>query len=144
MAPSDPPVALVMAGGGSLGAIQVGMLRALVETGLRPAFVIGSSVLGGDGGLVADSMPRGYKARTEQLILVHRLCLGLDLPPTYSHSGSRLQMSLQLSRRAMRGLPRLKSRSRNPKRVAETWRRTAWKSGCSGRWQNKADRPKYT
>ncbi|WIY53910.1 hypothetical protein O9Z70_05065 [Devosia sp. YIM 151766] len=80
MAPSEPPVALVLAGGGRLGAVQVGMLRALVETGLRPAFAIGSSVLEGDGGLVPDSMPRGYKARTEQLILVHRLCLGLELP----------------------------------------------------------------
>lgn len=82
MAPSEPPVALVLAGGGRLSAVQVGMLRALVETGLRPAFAIGSSVLEGDGGLVPDSMLRGYKARTEQLILVHRLCLGLELPPT--------------------------------------------------------------
>lgn len=49
MAPSEPPVALVLAGGGRLGAVQVGMLRALVETGLRPALVIGSSVLEGDG-----------------------------------------------------------------------------------------------
>lgn len=44
MAASGAPVALVLAGGGSLGAVQVGMLRALVETGLQPEFVIGSSV----------------------------------------------------------------------------------------------------
>lgn len=44
MAQSEPPVALVLAGGGRLGAVQVGMLRALVETGIQPAFVIGSSV----------------------------------------------------------------------------------------------------
>jgi NTE family protein len=36
--------AFVFAGGGSLGAIQVGMLRTLLSHGLRPDFVVGSSV----------------------------------------------------------------------------------------------------
>lgn len=36
--------AFVFAGGGSFGAIQVGMLRGLVAYGLRPDFVVGSSV----------------------------------------------------------------------------------------------------
>jgi NTE family protein len=36
--------AFVFAGGGSLGAIQVGMLRTLLSYGLRPDFVVGSSV----------------------------------------------------------------------------------------------------
>jgi len=36
--------AFVFAGGGSLGAVQVGMLHALLEAGLRPDFVVGSSV----------------------------------------------------------------------------------------------------
>lgn len=36
--------AFVLAGGGSLGAVQAGMLLALAEEGLRPDFVIGSSV----------------------------------------------------------------------------------------------------
>ncbi len=36
--------AFVLAGGGSLGAIQVGMLQALVEYGVQPDLVIGSSV----------------------------------------------------------------------------------------------------
>jgi NTE family protein len=36
--------AFVFAGGGSLGAIQVGMLRTLLSCGLRPDFVVGSSV----------------------------------------------------------------------------------------------------
>lgn len=44
MAGPAAPTALVFAGGGSLGAIQVGMLLALLETGLKPGFVIGSSV----------------------------------------------------------------------------------------------------
>lgn len=38
------PTALVLAGGGSLGAVQVGMLQALVEHGVKPDLVVGSSV----------------------------------------------------------------------------------------------------
>ena len=36
--------ALVLAGGGSFGAVQVGMLRALVADGLAPDLIVGSSV----------------------------------------------------------------------------------------------------
>jgi NTE family protein len=36
--------AFVMAGGGSLGAVQVGMLKALVRRGILPDFVVGASV----------------------------------------------------------------------------------------------------
>lgn len=36
--------AFVFAGGGSLGAIQVGMLRVLLSSGIRPDFVVGASV----------------------------------------------------------------------------------------------------
>jgi NTE family protein len=36
--------AFVLAGGGSLGAVEVGMLRALLESGVRPDFVVGASV----------------------------------------------------------------------------------------------------
>ncbi len=36
--------ALVLAGGGSLGAVQVGMLQALVESGVQADMVVGSSV----------------------------------------------------------------------------------------------------
>ena len=41
---SEAKIAFVLAGGGSLGAIQVGMLRALLAAGVRPDFIIGSSV----------------------------------------------------------------------------------------------------
>ena len=37
-------VAFVLGGGGHPGAIQVGMLRALVERGIRPDLVLGTSV----------------------------------------------------------------------------------------------------
>ena len=43
-AASLPKTALVLAGGGSLGAVQVGMLRALLESGVKPDMVVGSSV----------------------------------------------------------------------------------------------------
>jgi len=36
--------AFVFAGGGSLGAVQVGMLRALIAAGSHPDFVVGASV----------------------------------------------------------------------------------------------------
>lgn len=38
------PTALVLAGGGSCGAVQVGMLRAFAGHGLVPDLVVGSSV----------------------------------------------------------------------------------------------------
>jgi NTE family protein len=41
---SGQRTAFVLAGGGSLGAVQVGMLKALTRTGLVPDFVVGASV----------------------------------------------------------------------------------------------------
>lgn len=41
---SEEKTAFVLAGGGSLGCIQVGMLRALLAAGVYPDFVVGSSV----------------------------------------------------------------------------------------------------
>ena len=38
------PMAFVLSGGGASGAIQVGMLRALTDAGIRPDLVVGSSV----------------------------------------------------------------------------------------------------
>ncbi|HEV2967531.1 MAG TPA: patatin-like phospholipase family protein [Candidatus Dormibacteraeota bacterium] len=46
--PSEPEgkarTAFVLSGGGSLGAVQVGMLQALIEAGIRPDLLIGTSV----------------------------------------------------------------------------------------------------
>jgi NTE family protein len=44
MAKISGKTAFVMAGGGSLGAIQVGMLRAILAAGVVPDFIVGSSV----------------------------------------------------------------------------------------------------
>lgn len=40
----DPTTAFVMGGGGNLGAVQVGMLRAVLERGIEPDVIIGCSV----------------------------------------------------------------------------------------------------
>ena len=54
MEPSTSPrVAFVLAGGASLGAIQVGMLRALYERGVRPDFVVGTSAGALNGAFIA-------------------------------------------------------------------------------------------
>jgi NTE family protein len=47
------PVAFVLGGGGLLGASEIGMLRALFETGRRPDLVVGTSVGALNGALVA-------------------------------------------------------------------------------------------
>lgn len=47
------PVAFVLGGGGVLGAVEVGMLRALLRAGFRPDLVIGTSIGAVNGGLVA-------------------------------------------------------------------------------------------
>jgi NTE family protein len=45
--------AIVLGGGGVLGATQVGMLRALLETGVRPGLVVGTSVGAINGAAIA-------------------------------------------------------------------------------------------
>ncbi|MBB5890114.1 NTE family protein [Kutzneria kofuensis] len=47
------PVGFVLGGGGSLGAMQVGMLRALADRGIAPDLVTGTSVGSVNGSLVA-------------------------------------------------------------------------------------------
>ncbi len=47
------PVAFALSGGGARGAAQVGILRALLERGIRPDFVVGVSVGAWNGGWVA-------------------------------------------------------------------------------------------
>ena len=47
--------AFVLSGGGNLGAVQAGQVRALIEAGVRPDLVIGSSVGAINGAFVASS-----------------------------------------------------------------------------------------
>jgi len=47
------PVGFVLGGGGVLGAVEVGMLRALLECGVRPDLVVGTSIGAFNGAAVA-------------------------------------------------------------------------------------------
>ena len=63
MRKAPPKTAFVFAGGGSLGAVQVGMLRALLKAGERPDLVVGSSVGALNAGFFAgDPTPAGVEA----------------------------------------------------------------------------------
>lgn len=62
------PIGFVLGGGGSLGAMQVGMLRALDEAGIRPDLVTGTSVGSLNGAVLAlepaDALDRLHKSWT--------------------------------------------------------------------------------
>jgi len=54
MTPNDrPTIAFVLSGGASLGAIQVGMLRALYERGIAPDLIVGTSAGAMNGAFIA-------------------------------------------------------------------------------------------
>jgi NTE family protein len=61
--------AFVFAGGGSLGAIQVGMLRVLLAAGLQPDFVVGASVGALNASYFAGAPTREGVTRLEQIWL---------------------------------------------------------------------------
>lgn len=61
------PVAFVLGGGGNLGAVQVGMLRALAEHGITPDLVVGCSVGALNGVAFAQDPSLVGVARLEQL-----------------------------------------------------------------------------
>lgn len=62
-----PKTAFVFAGGGSFGAIQVGMLRALVAHGVRPDLIVGSSVGALNGAYFAADATADGVARLEAI-----------------------------------------------------------------------------
>lgn len=49
----DRPVAFVLSGGGSIGAIQVGMIQALYERGIAPDLIVAASVGALNGAFIA-------------------------------------------------------------------------------------------
>ncbi len=91
--PGRRKVAFVLSGGGSLGAVQIGMLRALVEAGIRPDLVIGCSVGAINGaGFAADPTLRGV-ARMERIW--RRMAAGNpDIMP-----GRFIPLAVQLARK---------------------------------------------
>src|SRR5882724_9813733 len=83
-------VAFVLGGGGVLGATQVGMLRALLETGITPDLVVGTSVGALNGALVASD---------PTLHAVDRLtALWNSLSESGIFSGSLLSQAARLAR----------------------------------------------
>jgi NTE family protein len=63
----DGPVAFVLGGGGVLGAVQVGMLRALFRAGHRPDVVVGTSIGAVNGALVAADPTEAVTGRLVRL-----------------------------------------------------------------------------
>jgi NTE family protein len=64
---TPPRTAFVLGGGGVLGAVEVGMLRALFEAGIRPDLVLGTSVGALNGALVAADPGPGVIERLVRL-----------------------------------------------------------------------------
>lgn len=71
LAAKAPRTAFVLAGGGSLGAIQVGMLRALSDAGIAPDLVVGTSVGAINAGFIAAG------AGPEDIAALRRTWLGV-------------------------------------------------------------------
>jgi len=59
--------AFVLAGGGSLGAVEVGMLHALTEQGVRPDFIVGASAGAINGAFFAADPTAGCVAQLDRL-----------------------------------------------------------------------------
>jgi NTE family protein len=62
-----PEIAFVLGGGGVLGACEVGMLKALLEKGIRPDLVVGTSIGALNGAFVAADPTPATAARLETL-----------------------------------------------------------------------------
>lgn len=86
-----PRTAFVLSGGGNLGAIQVGMLKALTEHGIVPDVVLGCSVGALNGaGFALDPGPQGVRRLEEHW----RRSTSADLMPS-----SRIPSAVQLLRK---------------------------------------------
>lgn len=67
MPPFPPSTAFVLGGGGVLGAAEVGMLRALLEAGVQPDLVVGTSVGALNGAFLAADPGVGATVRLAEL-----------------------------------------------------------------------------
>ena len=78
--------AFVLSGGGNLGAVQAGMLRALVREGIRPDFVVGTSVGSVNGAwLASHDLDQGVDALVDVWVRMRRS----DIFPTDLVGGLR-------------------------------------------------------
>lgn len=78
-------VAYVLSGGGSLGAVQVGMVQAMTERGIRPDLLIGTSV----GALNAAYMA-GHGVEPDALDSLKKLWIGLHSHDVFPFDPARL------------------------------------------------------
>src|SRR5712692_9767446 len=64
--PIKEQVVLVLQGGGALGAYQAGVYEALMEGGIEPDWVIGTSIGAINGALIAGNEPQNRVARLRE------------------------------------------------------------------------------
>ncbi|MEJ7585425.1 MAG: patatin-like phospholipase family protein [Acidimicrobiales bacterium] len=85
------PVAFVLSGGGNMGALQVGMLRALLERDIVPDIVVGCSVGALNGAALAEDPTLAMVDRLEEvwLSLDSRDLVPGGLLPTIVHLDRR-------------------------------------------------------
>ncbi|MFN8489938.1 MAG: patatin-like phospholipase family protein [Caldilineaceae bacterium] len=91
------PIAFAFSGGASLGAVQVGMLRALRTAGIQPDLIVGTSVGALNGAVIAD---QGLDAGIEQLtdLWTHTRCTDLFPGGALAQLGCLLQTGRSLFR----------------------------------------------
>jgi NTE family protein len=75
-----PVTAFVLGGGGHLGAYQVGMLRALIERGVRPNVVVGTSVGAVNGAAIAAD------PSVKTVAALESVWLKMDSEPVFANS----------------------------------------------------------
>lgn len=82
--PTAPVSAFVLSGGGNMGALQVGMLRALIERRIRPDLVVGCSVGALNGVAIAAEPSLAMVGRLHRMWVEaeHRRVLPAGLLPT--------------------------------------------------------------
>ena len=80
---SHRPIALVLSGGGARGLAQIGVLKALEEHGIKPAFISGTSM----GAIVGSLYAAGYSA--DSIAALFRL---VNLEEILTNSAQRKQM----------------------------------------------------
>ncbi len=89
------PLAFVFSGGVSLGAMQVGMLRAVCQSGITPDLVIGSSA----GAINAAFIGQGFGE--ERIEALAEIWLGLTLTDVFGSIGVREIINLLSGRKAL-------------------------------------------
>jgi NTE family protein len=106
--PSPPRLAVVLGGGGLLGAHEVGMLRALAERSIRPDVVLGTSVGALNGAFFAhDPSPEGVDRLVEAWSETQGFPGGslLRRISTLARSGTHLQSLDEVRERLLAILP---------------------------------------